>query len=631
MVVPDSLNFGIVFLGRSREQKLVVHNIGTTAVLFATNGISNGSFSLGEDSFTLAPNEKRQLLVRFGPAASGSYEGSLTITSGSSNIAIPLIGVAVSYEEYLQMVLDSLQAAANSTGEDYGMAYAWDSEQRRSDFAVAGFPNMNSQEFQSLWDLAQNVLDDTANTSDPVVVEKIKQSIEILNTINLDDLGQWMEALKEALRQGRFDEEYAQLLPQGLDRYRDIFVTVWGYSVEEAKNLIQDMAENLWDFTAILEQQQLSPSQEQMIRKAMRDAQLALYTTYAGVQGLWGALIGLLEEIIKVLGIEGLPTITPFGLIDLMLARWDRAVAVIVSHGFDPNIAVSFSLDLRWLILHLNETKDGFSLLWRVGELAQYLGWMSSVSDPRRTIAERIEQGVGTIEIAVNAAQKGWNYLQLRLDTASNYTSRYGDWWGAALFLSRKDSISGRSIAALVRGSICENCGGDDRVKEIVAWVERALELLPNLQSDTHADVGVVGLVFTNPLADATGIGDVINGLFAKFGSKEDAAILVVWIDWLGQVWYVCVGGGCTQLRPEEAEQMACNLAGRNSGCGAKDWSIIDGPKHEQIISPPSFILEPVDWFEGDPWYFTREWLCSMTRGQAAGQGLEGLWDSLCG
>jgi hypothetical protein len=114
-----------------------------------------------------------------------------------------------------------------------------------------------------------------------------------------------------------------------------------------------------------------------------------------------------------------------------------------------------------------------------------------------------------------------------------------------------------------------------------------------------------------------------------RFG-ESDKIIIVSWMDSNGRIWWSCIGA-CNNLKPGEAEQIACNMHGFSAGCGAQEWSDYITLPWSEVKNPVTITTEPVDWYEADPWYFTREWLCSMTRAQAAGQGLEGLWDSLCG
>ena len=121
----------------------------------------------------------------------------------------------------------------------------------------------------------------------------------------------------------------------------------------------------------------------------------------------------------------------------------------------------------------------------------------------------------------------------------------------------------------------------------------------------------------------------ILPELQRRFGGS-DKIIIVSWMDSEGQIWWSCIGA-CNNLKPGEAEQIACNMHGFSAGCGAQEWLGFTELTISEIKNPPLMIVtEPMDWYEVDPWYFTREWLCRMTRQQAAGLGLEGLWDSLC-
>lgn len=630
---PTVLNFGIVFVGGTKEQTLTVKNQGvTTVTLEIPNVIQNTSSPFKimlEQPLTLSPGESQKISVRCSPTTSGVFQESVRLMSGSVILGIPAIAKTMTYEEYLQALLEAHNTIVQDLGA-YGMVYSWN-RYKQFDFIAAGFPNMSGIDFESLWDFAEQMLHSTNTDAqiDPTTADKLRRVLELLNTINPDDLINWMELLSTALEQGRFDEEYERLLPQGLDRYQAIFVDVLGLTSQDAKSAIRELVGSLTDPTFVLDQEIPEPYAKE-IKKAMEFVEILLKALYKPLELLpaWQLIIGTLNEIIKKLGLDllGFTISTPSDLIKLMIQRWDTAIRVMIALGFSPGEMVMFSWDIRALVIDLVGRTDPITLLWRIGEFTKFFDWMTDPYDQQRSQRDRSEQGFGTIHIAANAVRTGWKYNGLVLDLQGSYTQNYGDWWGASILLSRENSVSGRSIVTLARGDHCTQCG--DKAKEIGDWVERALQLLPGEVNKYGADLGVVTVVFTNPDSQDI-VNTVLPELQDRFGGS-DKIIIVSWMESNGQIWWSCIGA-CNNLKPGEAEQIACNMHGLPAGCGAKQWDIIDGSKSSLIQEPASIVLEPVDWFGVDPWYFTREWLCSMTRAQAAGQGLEGLWDSLCG
>ncbi len=625
-ISPTVLNFGIVFVGGTKEQTLTVKNQGVTTVTLEIPNVIQKTSSpfriMLEQPLTLSPGESREKIsVRFSPTTSGVFQESVRLMSGSVILGIPAIAKTMTYEEYLQALLEAHNTIVQDLGA-YGMVYGWN-RYKQFDFIAAGFPNMSGTDFESLWDFAEQMLHSTSTDAqiDPTTADKVRRVLELLNTINPDDLINWMELLSTALEQGRFDEEYERLLPQGLDRYQTIFVEMLGLTPQDAKSAIRELVGSLTDLMFVLDQ--IPEPYAKQIKQAMRLVEVSLKSIFALPEGILSSVLGILSQIAQFLGLPG--GLTPFGLIDLTIQRWDTAIRVMIALGFSPGEMVMFSWDIRTLVDHLVGRTNLIDLLWRLGEFAKIFDWMSSAFIPR-TQKDRSEQGLGTIHIAANAVRTGWQYNGIVLDLRGSYTQNYGDWWGASMLLSREKSVSGRSIVTLARGDHCTQCG--DKAKEIGDWVERALQLLPGQVAQYRADLGVVTVVFTNPDSHDI-VNTVLSELQRRFGGS-DKIIIVSWMESNRQIFWVCIGA-CQNLKPGEAEQIACNMHGFSAGCGAKEWGIIDGSKSSFIQEPLSIILEPVDWFEVDPWYFTREWLCSMTRAQAAGQGLEGLWGSLCG
>ncbi|MDW8329440.1 MAG: choice-of-anchor D domain-containing protein, partial [Candidatus Bipolaricaulota bacterium] len=618
---PRVLDFGIVLVGNTREQKLTVKNQGVTTVTIETPITTQNTASpftvVLERPLTLSPGESKEILMRCSPTASGIFQEGVRLVIGSAILGIPAIAKTMTYEEYLQSLLEAHNTIVQDLGA-YGMVYGWN-KYRQFDFITAGFPNMSRTDFESLWDFAEQELSSRnapMNVQiDPTIVDKLRRVLERLQAIEPDDLIDWMELLSSALEQGRFDEEYERLLPQGLDRYQAIFVEVLGLSPQDAKNIIRELVESLTEQPSLFLPDQPDPKAQE-IKRTIDFINKYLKALYGPLQYVLPPL-GILQQIASMLG---LPDLSIYGLIDLMTARWDNAIRVMLSLGFNLDEMVRFSEAIRTLVIRV-ASRGLTSSLFRLGEFAKLFDWMTNYGIPRDQ-RDRCEQGLGTIYIAANAVRIGWQYNGLVLNTEGNYFTNYGDWWGASLLLSR--SVSGRSIVTIARGDHCRQCAG--KATEIGDWIEKALQLLPGQVTEYTANLGAITVVFTNP--NPQGIGDVLSALYQRFNAS-DKVIIVVWMDKNGNIWWSCLGG-CNNLKPGEAEQIACNMFGFPAGCGAKGWNDLITLPLSEVKNPMTIITEPMDWFEVDPWYFTREWLCRMTRQQAAGQGLEGLWDLLC-
>lgn len=101
-VDPPTVNFGNVTVGTGEVLMITVSNAAdATANLTATVGAPAAPFSIDEGggTFTLAPGESREVIVRFAPQTKGGAQGTVTITHNASNVASPvtvsLVGTGV--------------------------------------------------------------------------------------------------------------------------------------------------------------------------------------------------------------------------------------------------------------------------------------------------------------------------------------------------------------------------------------------------------------------------------------------------------------------------------------------------------------------------------------------------------
>ena len=94
-VTPNSLAFGRVSAGQTKDLSLTVQNTGTAQLIVSSLTIGNGLFSVVSPSspFNVAASSQQTVTVRFSPNAAGSQSGSLTIASNDPSN--PTVGVTL--------------------------------------------------------------------------------------------------------------------------------------------------------------------------------------------------------------------------------------------------------------------------------------------------------------------------------------------------------------------------------------------------------------------------------------------------------------------------------------------------------------------------------------------------------
>jgi hypothetical protein len=101
-VSPSSLNFGAIPVLASEEQQLMVRNIGTAPLLVTPHpptSVSPFQLVSPREPFTLAPGQRRQVMVRFLPLLAGQFGSRLMIQSNDPTqpvVHVGLMGVACS-------------------------------------------------------------------------------------------------------------------------------------------------------------------------------------------------------------------------------------------------------------------------------------------------------------------------------------------------------------------------------------------------------------------------------------------------------------------------------------------------------------------------------------------------------
>ena len=102
----DSIAFGSLFVGLSKDDSVTVRNSGTDVLAVSSVSAAPGAFTVPTAPFSLPPGGQRTLVVHFAPAAAGSFTGALTLVSNDpahpstsvvltgAGLAAPVAGIA---------------------------------------------------------------------------------------------------------------------------------------------------------------------------------------------------------------------------------------------------------------------------------------------------------------------------------------------------------------------------------------------------------------------------------------------------------------------------------------------------------------------------------------------------------
>ncbi len=91
LVTPDTIDYGFVFTGGSKESYLLVENIGTDVLNVSSITSDNFDFISNMNSFSLVPGEVMEMIVTFNPSSLGSINGELTIVSDDPDMPMAIV------------------------------------------------------------------------------------------------------------------------------------------------------------------------------------------------------------------------------------------------------------------------------------------------------------------------------------------------------------------------------------------------------------------------------------------------------------------------------------------------------------------------------------------------------------
>jgi hypothetical protein len=97
-IAPSSLDFGDVFTVVTREESLLVSNIGVEVLNVSDIASDHPDFTVSSPVATLAPGESQVVVVSFSPSSAGAIAATLTITSDDPDepsLVVPLTGIGV--------------------------------------------------------------------------------------------------------------------------------------------------------------------------------------------------------------------------------------------------------------------------------------------------------------------------------------------------------------------------------------------------------------------------------------------------------------------------------------------------------------------------------------------------------
>jgi len=584
-IIPEWLDFGTAFVGKTKELKLTVRNQGETAVLLTAS--TEAPFSIGAgNSFTLAPSESQAVTVLFSPTASGSYDKKVTLSIGTSTEEIHVTGVSATEEEYLQMLTNAFNAMAQQ-GSYSTLLKRYDEHM----VTIAGLSQLDPSAFSDI----SNALFEAENDALPDEDPRLQRFFAKLIAIDPIEMTQWLSLLREAYAQGRFDEEYNILLSQGLDTWEIALREIADPSLDSstaaqaAKDIVYALVASGWQLP-LFELQQQDPN-----------AVLAELANFLRRMWWWSDLVeGALQLAPAAIAIICGPNPICLGGVALGEAYWlfvlekleewgircgswgecvnkfidqTRDVLQQVADKLGADTASSLALAIKGLSEYYfreGPLKSASYEYW--GSLFSLVKWMGEgIIDTQN----RLERGTGTILVAHGLASHGWDHRGF----ISNLYPDGTTWWGTLSYKweqSWEIGYGGKAVPTQVRtmalvsgGDHCANCA--TKANDIVKWVGQAIQVALEEGANIRAG-GVVSFGFTRQ--GATGVDEVVAALQAAY-SDSPVPIIVSWVDSSGQVWYTCIGARCDYyVRSGNAAYIACNQQGQEDYCGARETGV---------------------------------------------------------
>jgi hypothetical protein len=543
-VTPSSLVMPLAIIPDPVQASFTVWNYGG-GTLRGTVTVSAPFSIVSGGSFSLLPGQPQEVVIRFTPATSGTFSQSATISSNGGNTAVSLTARALTFEEYLDILVATHNAALQQ-GIGERAIYLQDSSRG---LALYGFPQISRSELQGLWENFDELA--TGNNSLPPWVA---QGLEILQSISDEQWRQWIWSLVMAERAGRFEEEYNRLLPLGLSTYLQGYQLLTNSNADQAKAQLHDFVRRL----AATGTNNL-------------DSALAALPTLDQISTVVRVLSGQIVRAARETGrVRLLYIVNPDELIDQFVRAYELARLSYVG----PGEQAQYDLDIFKILDFLANNPN------RPGPETAFFAWMGLLNileglagraEPYRfpSAPRTTEERKALIRVAAQAIENGWRLLGIQYI--------YQPYIGGPLYFfplvvwdPNFRLRDGRVVRAIFGIGFFQVGPGFDP-NRVLEWVAQAIQGFDSGLARSGVYFRMIGAVMVGQ-ASIGQIGGMIDALRNAY-NNWDGAIFVVWVDANGRVWFVCIGRGCDLLSPTQQQQNACMLAGRSPDCGAERWT----------------------------------------------------------
>jgi hypothetical protein len=542
-VTPSSLVMPLAIIPDPVQASFTVWNYGG-GTLRGTVTVSTPFSIVSGGSFSLLPGQPQEVVIRFTPATSGTFSQSATISSNGGNTAVSLTVRALTFEEYLDILVATHNAALQQ-GIGERAIYLQDSSRG---LALYGFPQISRSELQGLWENFDELA--TGNNSLPPWVA---QGLEILQSISDEQWRQWIWSLVMAERAGRFEEEYNRLLPLGLSTYLQGYQLLTNSNADQAKAQLHDFVRRLAATGA-----------------NNLDSALAALPTLDQISTVVRVLSGQIVRAARETGrVRLLYIVNPDELIDRFVRAYELARLSYVG----PGEQAQYDLDIFKILDFLANNPN------RPGPETAFFAWMGLLNileglagraEPYRfpSAPRTTEERKALIRVVAQSIDNGWRLMGIQYI--------YQPYIGAPVYFfplvvwdPNFRLRDGRVVRAIFGIGFFQVGPGFDP-NRVLEWVAQAIQGFDSGLARSGVYFRMIGAVMVGQ-ASIGQIGGMIDALRNAY-NNWDGAIFVVWVDANGRVWFVCIGRGCDLLSPTQQQQNACMLAGQSPDCGAERY-----------------------------------------------------------
>ena len=523
------LNFGLVFVGTSREQRFIVKNKGvTTVIVEVLNSTLTSPFqlTLAENPMILTPGKSVEAIILFSPFTSGDYTNSLRLAVGGLTKEIAVRGAALTLEEFLTRLKT----------EGYPILYTEHSTLPNLGFLFAGISDLRLDMISLLEQMYNNQPEDLNEYQDPRRWNQLAQVLQLLASINPDYISRWLSTLQQALierGENGFREELEHLLSYSdFQKYAIVILALQGELPLDIQ--LEDIIKDE-DFLTWLLQQFVGKIVELLMKMVSEPPTRPIDSR------IWTFMWHLREDFKKYVGWD----LAAQELWRDLEDAWARLTLMLPNHA----LILSWSIYMIGANIVRNVNPFSFGCFYSncnryeaMKTLKAFLQW-ATASAPGGGI-DRLEQAIGTLYALSFFAVAGWHMHGFVVE---------GNWAAGLAFLPR-GSIQGydKGVVLVLRGDHCTDCAA--KAQQISQWVDMAIKHIhsPGFSFwGYRGEQAVITLVFTN--SNAKGIPTVISTLESAHGQK-DVAIAVIYFEKQSNGTFT-VNLKCIGLKYAELEQ----------------------------------------------------------------------------